>query len=168
MEAVSKLAQVQQLPPPPSQPQAPTPLLLEVQHLRQDIKDLRTALQQDQESQPTIAELKTALMLEIEQTRQEVQALRQELTEIKRALGSLNILVKMSAAPRPEEIFKTIDPGLKTMRKGIEEDLLKMETKILSETQGMNQEILTRLTKRLGSLPAQIAEAMPKISLFGR
>ena len=114
----SKLAQVQQLPPPSKPP----------------------------------------ILLEIEQARQEIQELRQDLAEIKRALGNLNILVKMSAAPRPEEIFKTIDPGLQ-----------KMEKKILTETQGMTQEALKRLTKCIDRLPSQIAKIIPqqKKGLFG-
>lgn len=111
---------------------------------------------------------KPPILHEIEQARQEIQGLRQDLTEIKRAIGNLSILVKMSATLRPEEIFKTIDPGLQTMKRGIEEDLLKMEKKILSETQGMIQEVLRRLIKRIANLPVQIAEAMPKKGLFSR
>lgn len=117
----SKLAQVQQLPPPPKPP----------------------------------------ILLEIEQTRQDIQELRQEMTEIKKGIGNLAILIKMSAAPRPEEIRKALEPSLEAARKAQQSDIQKIVHVELEAA-------LQHLKKRIDALPKKITEATPpKKGLFG-
>ena len=137
MEAVSKLAQVLLLPSPP-QWQAPTPLLLEVQHLRQDIKDLRTALQQAQESQPAIVQF------------------QQEIAELKTTLGNLTSLVRISAGPRLPEITKALQAELQTAKKAQAE----IQRIVHAELEAALQLSKTRLDE----LSEKIIKALPKPS----
>lgn len=119
----SKIAQVQQLPPPPKPP----------------------------------------ILLEIEQARQDIQELRQGMTEIKKAIGNLAILIKMSAAPRPEEISQALQPSLEAARK-----VLQSETQKIVHIE--LEAALQLLRKRFDNLSAKITASIQpqKKGLFSR
>lgn len=96
---------------------------------------------------------KPPILLEIEQARQEIQELRQEIREIKTAIGTSANLIRLTAAPKAQEITQALQSSLEATRKVLQSDIQKI---VHAELEAA----LQLLKKRFDNLQAQIVTTM--------
>jgi hypothetical protein len=112
---------------------------------------------------------KPPILLEIEQARQEIQELRQEIREIKTAIGTSANLIRLTAAPKAQEITQALQPSLEATRKVLQSDIQKIVHAELKAALQHSKKWIDALSKQIDDLPKKIAEAIPqkKKSLSG-